>query len=177
MGEISAALQSFFPNTIKFSGISLHSLHSVLYSCITGFINSSILCNKKVINKKKINRQIPPKQRVRFELISKAVARRCSVKKVFLKILENLQENSCMGEYVSAQGQMFSCQFCKIFKNTSFCRKLSWLFLLFIKLKARQLVSHNQHPLDGAQLMALRGLIHQEVPECVNEESSTERRS
>ena len=30
-------------------------------------------------------------------------------------------------------------------------------------------------PLDGAHLVAVRGLIHQEVPECVNEESSTER--
>ena len=32
-------------------------------------------------------------------------------------------------------------------------------------------------PLDGAHLVAVRGLIHQEVPECVSEESSTERRS
>ena len=32
-------------------------------------------------------------------------------------------------------------------------------------------------PLDRAHLFAVRGLIHQEVPECVNEECSTERRS
>ena len=28
--------------------------------------------------------------------------------------------------------------------------------------------------LDGVHLVAVKGLIHQEVPECVNEESSTE---
>ena len=27
-------------------------------------------------------------------------------------------------------------------------------------------------PLDGAHLVVVRGLIHQEVPECANEESS-----
>ena len=32
-------------------------------------------------------------------------------------------------------------------------------------------------PLDRPHLVAVRGLIHQEVPECVNEESSTERHS
>ena len=32
-------------------------------------------------------------------------------------------------------------------------------------------------PLDGADLVAVRELIHQEVPKCVNKESSTERRS
>ena len=36
---------------------------------------------------------------------------------------------------------------------------------------------HHHHPVDGAHLVAVRGLIHQEVPEYVNEESSTERRS
>ena len=30
---------------------------------------------------------------------------------------------------------------------------------------------------DGAHLVGVRGLIHQEVPECMNEERSTERRS
>ena len=33
---------------------------------------------------------------------------------------------------------------------------------------------YEQHPLDGTHLVAVRGLIHQEVPECANEESSTE---
>ena len=32
-------------------------------------------------------------------------------------------------------------------------------------------------PLDGARLVAVRGLMHQEVPECVNKESTTEHRS
>ena len=128
VGEISAALQSFFPNTIKFSGISLHSLHSVLHSCITGFINSRILCNKKVINKKKINRQIPPKQRVRFELISKAVARRCSVKKVFLKILENLQETTVLESMFRPKARCFPVNFAKFLRTPLFAENFRGYF-------------------------------------------------
>ena len=40
---------------------------------------------------------------------SEAVAQRCSVKKVFLKIWQNSQETLA---------QVSSCEFCKIFKNT-----------------------------------------------------------
>ena len=38
---------------------------------------------------------------------TKAVVRRCSVKKVFLKFVQNSQENNC------------ACEFCEISKNTS----------------------------------------------------------
>ena len=61
---------------------------------------------------------------------SEAVVRRCSVKKaVFLKVLQNSWENICVG--VSHTGacnfikkettaQVFSCEFCKTFRNTFF---------------------------------------------------------
>ena len=67
-----------------------------------------------------------------FEIKGKqAVARRCSVKMVFLEILQNSQENTCArvsegwafnfikGETLT---QVFSCEFCKISKNTFFNR-------------------------------------------------------
>ena len=43
-----------------------------------------------------------------------AVAQRCSGKKVFLEILQNPQENTSV--------KLFSCEFCKISKNTFFHR-------------------------------------------------------
>ena len=45
-----------------------------------------------------------------------AVARRCSVKKVFLEISQNSQENICTR--VSVLIKVFSCEFCEISKNT-----------------------------------------------------------
>ena len=48
---------------------------------------------------------------------------RCSVKKVFLKILQNSQENTgdtCNFIKKETLAQVFSCEFCEIFKNTLF---------------------------------------------------------
>ena len=59
---------------------------------------------------------------------------RCSVKKVFLKKSQNSQENTCASLFFNkiaglkgcnfnkkeTQAQVFSCEFCKIFKNTYF---------------------------------------------------------
>ena len=67
-------------------------------------------------------------------VLSEAVARRCSVKKVFLKIPQNSQENTCarVSYLIKLQAsscnfikketlaQVFSCQFCEISRNT-FC--------------------------------------------------------
>ena len=60
---------------------------------------------------------------------TEAVARRCSIKKVFLEILQNSQEsdwarlppayNFILKE---ALPQLLSCEFCKISKNTFYCR-------------------------------------------------------
>ena len=50
-----------------------------------------------------------------------AVAQMYSVKKVFLEILENLQENTCARVSILYEietlGQVYSCEFCKISKN------------------------------------------------------------
>ena len=66
-----------------------------------------------------------------------AVAQRCSVKKVFLKILINSQESTCARVFFfdkvaslrpvtllkkETLAQVFSCEFIKIFKNTFFNR-------------------------------------------------------
>ena len=59
-----------------------------------------------------------------FENIE-AVVQRCSVKKVFLEISQNSQENACARvSYFeikipsTLKAQAFSCEFCEIFKNT-----------------------------------------------------------
>ena len=63
--------------------------------------------------------------------LRKAVVRRCSVKKVFLEISQNLQENTCARVYflIKLQAsacnfinketleQVFSCESCEISKN------------------------------------------------------------
>ena len=63
-----------------------------------------------------------------------AVDRRCSVKKVFLKISQNSQENTCASVSFSKVTdlrpklqtllQEFSCEFCEIYKNTFFTEHL-----------------------------------------------------
>ena len=68
------------------------------------------------------------------EVKTEAVVRRCSVKKVLLEISQNSQENNCAGDSFLTKPQacnfikkdslvqVFSCAFCKISKNTFFCR-------------------------------------------------------
>ena len=55
-----------------------------------------------------------------------AVAQTCSVKKVFLEISQNPQENTCakVSFLIKLQslGQVLSCEFCEISKNTFFYR-------------------------------------------------------
>ena len=51
-----------------------------------------------------------------------AVAQRCSVKKVFLEILQNSEENTCARVFfltkLQAWGQVFFCEFCETSRNT-----------------------------------------------------------
>ena len=68
--------------------------------------------------------------------LAEAVARRCFVKKVFLEISRNSQENTCTRvsfliksqaeacNFIKKQtlAQVFSCEFCKISKNTFYYR-------------------------------------------------------
>ena len=66
---------------------------------------------------------------------TEAVAQRCSVKKVFLEILQNSQENTCARVSFliklqatllkEALAQEFSCEFCEISKNANFYRTAS----------------------------------------------------
>ena len=70
------------------------------------------------------------------DIIWQAVVRRCSVKKVFLKTSQNSQESTYARVYILIKlqalespfikketlAQMFSGEFCKIYKNTFFYR-------------------------------------------------------
>ena len=64
--------------------------------------------------------------------VTEAIAKRCSIKKVFLKILQNLQENNRtrvtflikLQAKKETLAQVFSCEFCNIFKNTFFTEHL-----------------------------------------------------
>ena len=67
---------------------------------------------------------------------SEVVVRRCSVKKMFLEISQNSQENTCVRDsfliklqalacnFIEKESlaQVFSCEFCEISKNTFFYR-------------------------------------------------------
>ena len=73
--------------------------------------------------------------------ICKAVPGRCSIKKVFLKISQNSQKNICVRasflitlqveafNFIKKETleQVFSCEFCKISKNTFLTEHLKWL--------------------------------------------------
>ena len=81
-------------------------------------------------------------------LCREAVLRRCSVKKVYLKISQNSQKNTFAGVSFLIKFQaeacrfikketpalVFSCKFCKIFKNTFFYRTPP-VILLFERLR------------------------------------------
>ena len=70
--------------------------------------------------------------------MSEAVAQRCSVKKVFLEISQNSHENTCARfsfliklhaeacHFINEKtlAQVFSCEFCKVSKNTFFTEHL-----------------------------------------------------
>ena len=80
-----------------------------------------------------------------FYVLAKAVIRMCFMKKVFLKISENSRENTSARFFylIKLQGegkacdfikkeilaQVFSCEFCKIFKNTFFIEHFRRLLL------------------------------------------------
>ena len=59
-----------------------------------------------------------------FHGAEEAVVQSCSVKKVFLEISQNSKKSTCARVSFSiklqASGLRFSCEFCKIFKNTFF---------------------------------------------------------
>ena len=59
-----------------------------------------------------------------FVRATEAVAKRCSVKKVFLEISQNSQENTCVRDsfLIKSLAQVFSFEFCGISKSTFFYR-------------------------------------------------------
>ena len=59
-------------------------------------------------------------------IIIRSSQRRCSIKKVFLEILQNSQENFIKKESLA---QVFSCEFCEISKNNFFTEQLRRLLL------------------------------------------------
>ena len=78
-----------------------------------------------------------------FTEICRSSHRRCSLKKVFLKIPQNGQENTSVrvSSLIKLQGwglqlfiketleHVFPCEFCEIFKNTFLREHLRWLLL------------------------------------------------
>ena len=66
---------------------------------------------------------------------AEAVARRCSVKNVPLKVSQNSQENICVSvsflNFIEKETltQVISSEFCKNLKNTFFTEHLRWLLL------------------------------------------------
>ena len=66
---------------------------------------------------------------------------RCSIKKLFLKILQNSQENTCVGVLLfnkvarinsiikETLTQVISCEICEVFKNSFFIEHLQWWYL------------------------------------------------
>ena len=52
----------------------------------------------------------------------------CSVEKVFLKISQNLQENTCVEKETPTQ--VFSCEFCQILKTSFF---IGFLYLKYFR--------------------------------------------
>ena len=61
---------------------------------------------------------------VLIELFLEAVARRCSVKKVFLEISQNSLEKTSARVSFLIKLKVFFCEFCEISKNTFFHRTL-----------------------------------------------------
>ena len=67
----------------------------------------------------------PTKITISINIFAEAVARRCSVKKVFLEISQNSLESTCtrvpfLMNVIKKEtlAQVFSCEFCKISKST-----------------------------------------------------------
>ena len=94
--------------------------------------------------------------------INRSSHQRCSIKKVFLKISQNSQENTCARvsscrpharNFIKREtlAQVFSCEFCEIFKNTFFTEQLwttaselnpkCFFFYFFLSGKLNRLVS------------------------------------
>ena len=80
-----------------------------------------------------------------IEGIKEAVAQTCSVKKVFLEISQNSQENTCARVSFLIKlpappeketlAQVFSCEFCEILRTPFFTEHLWWLLWALKELR------------------------------------------
>ena len=91
----------------------------------------------------KLNSPGPIWKRKYLILSPEAVVQRCLVKKVFEKILQNLRENTCtwvsfLIELKKTLAQLFSCEFCELFKSSCLEEHLqttaSVVYLLILNL-------------------------------------------
>ena len=71
-------------------------------------------------NQEFILNQVIPTIDLRYFQLTEAVLRRCSVKKVFLNISQS--PDACNFIKKETLTQVFSCEFCEIFRNTFFYR-------------------------------------------------------
>ena len=100
-----------------------HPWTDLLFPCQSQLIvtpySSLFISSRRSINWKSESYQI-----LASWLISEAVAQRCSVKNAFLEISQNSLKNTCarVSFLIKFLAQMFSCEFCKISKNTFFYR-------------------------------------------------------
>ena len=62
-------------------------------------------------------------------IFPEAVTQRCSVTKVFLKILQNSQENNCARVSFLIKMHVYSCEFLQNFYEQHFLEHLWWLLL------------------------------------------------
>ena len=107
-----------------------------------------------------------PKKQKKIIIITEAVVRKCSVKKVFLEISQNSQENSCAKvperqrtkvcnfSIKETLTQKFSCEFCKISKNIVFHRPppvvasiINYLIIVLIKMRLLLFLVFSQYEL------------------------------
>ena len=151
----------------RFAGIpavlqTLHKLHPAI-TCKTFYVKRSVFCTAGIplcrdktfscissaslggINRSKIeNRSKVNKYLRRISSFYRRRHRRCSAKKVFLKLLQYSQENTCVRvSFRSFNLQfyqketpklMFSSEYCVIFKNTFFAEHLQTTVSCFMTM-------------------------------------------
>ena len=67
----------------------------------------------------------------------------CSMKKLFLNIPQNSQESNCARVKKETLAQVFSCEFCEIFKNTFFIEHLRTTASKKLNFELKPLKQHN----------------------------------
>ena len=83
-------------------------------------------------------------------VLTKAVSRRCSVKKVFLEISQNSPENTCARLYFLIKLQVFSSEFCEISKK-NFLTEHLWATASGIKAFEFRVMQENIFPSCAGQ--------------------------